>query len=125
MMVSLNYHLEIKPGMNLEFMQTIGSIIIELRNIEGCTGIDFKQDSHDKDRFSLLLNGNNQKFIDKLLSTEEYKFLEGAITVLCKPPSVEVTIGNKTIQIDPDKKRDISLKNQIISKLDNNHQFRD
>jgi len=114
-MVSLNYHLEVKPDKNLEFMQTIGSIVIELENIEGCNGIDFKQDSRDKDLFSLLLNGNNQEFIDKLLSTEEYIFLEGAITVLCKIPTVEVTFGNRTT-IDPDKKRDINLKNQIISK---------
>jgi len=111
--------------MNLEFMQTIGSIIIELRNIEGCTGIDFKQDSNDKDRYSLLLNGNNQKFIDKLLSTEEYKFLEGAITVLCNTPYIEVTIGNKTTSIEPDKKGNISLKNQIISKMGNNLHVRD
>ena len=124
-MVSINYNLEIKPSMNLEFMQTIGSIIIELRNLEGCTGIDFKQDPHDKDRFSLLLNGNNQEFIDKLFSTEEYKFLEGAITVLCKTPSMEVTIGNKKIQIDPAKKGNISLKNQIISGLDNKLHHRD
>ena len=46
MMASLNFHIEIKPGMNLEFMQTIGSIIIELWNIEGCIGVDFKQDSN-------------------------------------------------------------------------------
>ena len=117
-MVSINFHLEIKSGMNLEFMQTIGSIIIELRNIEGCTGIDFKQDPHDKDRFSILLNGNNRKFVDKLLYSAEYNFLEGAITVLCKPPTVEVTIGNRTVRSDPETNGNTSLKKRIMSKLD-------
>jgi len=117
-MVSINFHLEIKPGMNLEFMQSIGSIIIEIRKLEGCIGIDFKQDPHDKDRFSLQLNGNYQKFIKKLLDSAEYNFLEGAITVLCKPPTVEVTIENRIMRSDPEKNGNTSLKKRIMSKLD-------
>ena len=117
-MVSINFHLEIKPGMNLEFMQSIGSIIIEIRKLEGCIGIDFKQDPHDKDRFSLLLNGNYKKFIKKLLDSAEYNFLEGAITVLCKPPTFEVTIENMIMRSDPEKNGNTSLKKRIMSKLD-------
>ena len=103
--------------MNLEFLQSIGSIIIELRNLKDCIGADFKQDHNDKDRFSLILNGDNRKFIEKLLTSKEYNFLEGAITVLCENPIIEVTIGNKTKHIDSDKKGDISIKKQIISEL--------
>jgi hypothetical protein len=117
-MVSINFHLEIKPGMNLEFMQSIGSIIIEIRKLEGCIGIDFKQDPHDKDRFSLQLNGKNRKFIERLIESAEYNFLEGAITVLCKIPTIEINNGNKTIRVDPDKKGDISLKKRILSELE-------
>jgi hypothetical protein len=117
-MVSINFHLEIKPGMNLEFMQSIGSIIIEIRKLEGCIGIDFKQDPLDKDRFSLLLNGNYQKFIKKLLDSAEFNFLEGAITVLCKPPTVEVTIENRIMRSDPEKNGNTSLKKRIMSELD-------
>jgi quinol monooxygenase YgiN len=123
-MVSINFHIKIKPGMNLEFMQSIGSIIIEIRKLEGCIGIDFKQDPHDKDRFSLLLNGNNRKFIEKLLESEEYNFLEGAITVLCKIPTIEVTIGNRTMRTDPEKNGNTSLKKRIMSELEHNHHIR-
>ena len=119
-MVSINFQFKIKPGMNLEFMQSIGSIIIEIRKLEGCTGIDFKQDPHDEDRFSLLLNGQNRKFIDKLLESEEYKFLEGAITVLCKIPTIEVTVENRTMRSDPEKNGNTSLKKRIMSELKNN-----
>ncbi len=106
--------------MNLEFMQSIGSIIIELRKLEGCIGIDFNQDPHDKDRFSLLLNGNNRKFIEELLGSTEYNFLEGAITVLCKTPTIEVTIGNRTTQTVPDKNGNTSLKKRIMSEVEHN-----
>jgi quinol monooxygenase YgiN len=122
-MVNIIFHLEVKPGKKLEFMQSIGSLIIELRRLEGCIGIDIKQDPNDEVRFSLALNGDNQKFIQKLLSSAEYNFLEGAIRVLCNTPTIEVTIGNKTTRIEPDKKGNISLKNQIISKLENNLQL--
>ena len=111
--------------MNLEFMQSIGSIIIEIRRLNGCTGIDFKQDPHDKDRFSLLLNGNNRKFIDKLLDSEEYNFLEGAITVLCKSPTIEVTIGNRTMRSDPETNGNTSLKERIMSELEHKHNVGD
>ena len=119
-MVSVNFHFQIKPRMNLEFMQSIGSIIIEIRKLEGCIGIDFKQDPQDKDRFSLLLNGNNRKFIDKLLDSEEYDFLEGAITVLCKPTTVEVIIGNRIMRSDPETNGNTSLKKRIMSGLEHN-----
>jgi hypothetical protein len=117
-MVNINFHLNIKPGMNLEFMQSIGSVIIELRKLEGCIGIDFKQDPHDEDRFSLALSGDNRNYIEKLLGSEEYNFLEGAISVLCKTPTIEVTIGNRTIRVDPDKKGNISLKKRIMYELE-------
>jgi len=123
-MVNILFQLEVKPGMKLEFMQCMGSVIIELRSIEGCTGIDFKQDPHDEVLFSLALSGGSQKFVQKLLSSEEYNFLEGAISVLCNIPITEVTIGNKTTRIEPDKKENISLKNQIISKMENNFHIR-
>ena len=124
-MVKIIFNLVTKPGMNLEFLQSIGSIIIELRNVKGCIGTDFKQDHNDKDRFSLLLNGDNRKFIEKLLTSKEYNFLEGAIKVLCENPTVEVTIGNKTKHIDPDKKGDISIKKQILSELEHSLDIRD
>ena len=119
-MASINFSFNIKPGMNLEFMQSIGSIIIEIRNLEGCGGIDFTQDPQDTDRFSLLLNGNNRKFIDKFLDSEEYNYLEGAIAVLCKPPTVEVTIGNRIMRSDPETNRNTSLKKRIMSELKHN-----
>jgi hypothetical protein len=122
-MVNIIFQLEVKPGKKLEFMQSIGSLIIELRRLEGCIGIDIKQDPNDEVRFSLALSGDKQKFIQKLLSSAEYNFLEGAIRVLCNTPTIEVTIGNKTTRIEPDKQRNISLKNQIISKLENNLQL--
>ena len=124
-MVKIIFNLVTKPGMNLELLQSIGSIIIELRNLKGCIGTDFKQEPNDKDRFSLLLNGNNRKFIEKLLASKEYNFLEGAITVLCETPTIEITMGNKTTQIDQDKRGDISIKKQILSELEPSLDIRD
>lgn len=104
--------------MHLEFMQSIGSIIIEIRNLEGCGGVDFTQDPQDKDRFSLLLKGNNRKFIEKLLDSVEYNYLEGAITVLCKSPTIEVTIGNRIMRSDPETNGNASIKKRIMSELE-------
>jgi len=40
-MVYIIFEIKTKPGMNLEFLQSIGSIIVDLRKVKDCIGIDF------------------------------------------------------------------------------------
>lgn len=101
-------------------MQSIGSIIIDLRKVKGCMGIDLQQDDRDKNQFTLRLDWQNRTFIEELLERTEYEFLEGAIRVLCEAPTIEIINGHKTIITDMDKNRKTSIKKQILSELKNN-----
>ena len=98
-------------------MQSIGSIIIDLRKVKGCMGIDLQQDDLDKDQFTLRLDWQNRKLIIELLERTEYEFLEGAIRVLCEAPKIEIINGHKTIITDLHMNRKISIKKQILSEL--------
>ena len=103
--------------MNLELMQSIGSIIVDLRKVKGCLGIDFQQDSQDKDRFSLRLDWQNPLSLRDLLDSKEYNVFEGAIRVLSVRPNIGIIDGDKTIKIDPETTRNVSISRQIISEL--------
>ncbi|MCK5368895.1 MAG: antibiotic biosynthesis monooxygenase [Cyclobacteriaceae bacterium] len=119
-MISLIFNFKTKSNENLEFLQSIGSIIVDLRKVKGCMGIDLQQDDRDKNQFSLRLDWQNRKLITELLERTEYEFLEGAIRVLCEAPTIEIINGHKTIITDMHKNRKTSIKKQILSELKHN-----
>ena len=99
-------------------MQSIGSIIVDLRKAEGCIGIDFQQDNKDNDKFHLRFDWENIGLILLLLKTKNYNFLQGAMEVLCEAPIVKITNGIEPIKIDTSKKPKISMKDQIMAAID-------
>jgi quinol monooxygenase YgiN len=119
-MISLIFNLKTSSNKNLEFMQAIGSIIIDLRKVKGCMGIDLQQDDKDKKQFTLRLDWQNQKLITELLVSSQYEFLEGAIRVLCEVLTIEIINGHKTKITDMLKNKKTSIKKLILSELKNN-----
>lgn len=124
-MISIIFNFKTKPSKNLEFMQSIGSIIVNLRKAEGCIGIDFQKDAKDNNRFLVQIDLENYGLIKTLLKNKNYNILQGALEVLCEAPIVEITNGIKPIKIDTYKNRKISIKNQIMSELKSNPDIKD
>jgi len=98
-------------------MQAIGSIMVNLRKLKGCINIDFQRDDHDEDQFCLRLNWQNGESVRSLFVSKEFDVFQGAIQVLCIPPTVEIDARKKLIKIETDKYREVSLSEQIIDKL--------
>lgn len=98
-------------------MQSIGSIMIDLRKVKGCLGIDLQESASGKDQFTLRLDWQNLELIIELLLRKEYDFLEGAIIVLCEAPTIEIINGNKTVITGVENNRKTSIKEQILSEL--------
>ncbi len=89
--------------MNLEFLQTVGSIIVDLHKVKGCIHIDLQQDSKNKDQFYFRLDWQSNQLLKAMLDSEEYGILEGAMKVLCQSPLVEITgVETKKIKIEED-----------------------
>jgi quinol monooxygenase YgiN len=116
-MVNIIFIFKTKPAKNLEFMQSSGSIIINLRNVKGCMGIDLQQDGSDKNIFKLNLNWQNKNLIRELLKSSEYDVLEGAIRVLCEMLTIELFNGRQITITDLLKNQTSSIKKQILSEL--------
>ena len=100
-MIRIYFSFETKPGKNLEFLQTMGSIIIDLHKVKGCVNIDFQQHDQDKDQFYLRIDWQNGKLIKGLLQSKEYNIFEGAMKVLCQNPIVEINdVEHTAIKIE-------------------------
>ena len=89
-MISIIYKLKTKPGMNLELLQVVGSIIVNMQKLEGCLNIDFKQNKLDKREFYFRMDWQNKIFFNTLLNSNEFSLFEGSIDVLCYYPAVEI-----------------------------------
>ena len=118
-MISVILNFKTKSHTNLEFMQSIGSIIIDLRKVKGCMGIDLQQDDRDKDQFKLQLDWQNRNLLTELLERTEFEFLEGAIKVLCETLTIDIANEQQTIT-DMPANRNISIKKLIMSELNHN-----
>ncbi len=76
--------------MNLELMQTMGSMIVKIQNIEECLNIGFKQDERNENQFYFRMDWQNKNFLKSLVNNNEFSIFEGSIDVLCFKPTVEI-----------------------------------
>jgi len=120
-MISIIFNLKTNTGKNLEFLQNLGSIIIELRKVNGCKSIDINQNDKIKEQFYLQLNWQNKNLMMALLDNNEFEIFQGAIQVLCEPPIIEIREGDMVLNIDSGKNRNANLSEQIKSELRMTH----
>lgn len=100
--------------MKLEFLQTMGSIIVDLHKVNGCMNIDFQQDSQADDQFFVRLDWQSNQLLKAMLNTEEYGILEGAMKVLCEMPLVEISgVETKSITMEGSDLKGINLYERI------------
>jgi quinol monooxygenase YgiN len=69
-------------------MQTLKTLVSEIRNVTGCQGCSFYQDTEDESRFILREKWANQEALDKHLRSHRYKVLVGAINLLSKKSDI-------------------------------------
>lgn len=118
-MIIINFTLKTNTGKNLEFLQTIGSIIVDLHKAKGCINIDLQQENDVKEQFSLKLNWENKELLMALFNNSEFEIFQGAIQVLCEPPLITIYDGQKTIIIDSKKNRNNNFIEQLRIELMN------
>lgn len=118
-MIIINFDLKTNTGKNLEFLQTIGSIIVDLHKAKGCINIDLQQDNDVKEQFSLKLNWENKEQLMALFDNSEFEIFQGAIQVLCQPPLINIYDGHKTKIIDSKKNRNNNFIEQLRIELMN------
>jgi quinol monooxygenase YgiN len=114
-MVSIIYLLKTKPGLNLELLQVMGSMIVNMQKVEGCLNIDFNQDKLKKDQFYFRMDWQNNVLFNSLLNSNEFDIFEGSLNTLCYKPTVKIIDkNNKVLRIIK-----MNYKNELQKEFNN------
>jgi quinol monooxygenase YgiN len=114
-MVSIIYLLKTKPGLNLELLQVMGSMIVNMQKVEGCLNIDFNQDKLNKDQFYFRMDWKNNVFFNSLLNSNEFDIFEGSLNTLCHEPTVEIIGKNNKVL----REIKMNYKNELQKEFNN------
>ncbi|MHB8111587.1 MAG: putative quinol monooxygenase, partial [Syntrophorhabdaceae bacterium] len=69
----------------VELSQTIASLIVSIRILQGCERCDFCQSMEDENELCLLAEWDTRERLDDYLGSEGFKILHGASNLLKKP----------------------------------------
>ena len=106
-----------KPGKCREFKQTMDYLITQHDKIEGCSGFNFLQDNSDDDHFMIHTKWQDMKGLKIYLMSDQFKLFQGAIAVLCNPPKIDISAGDRIVNISFNSEDDYR-GGQIRAKLD-------
>ncbi len=82
-MIMMKVIVTVNPSKQMEFLQTVRSLICDHYRQTGLSRTSLVQDGKDKTTFSLVYVWESQNYIDLYLGSETFKVLLGAIKVLC------------------------------------------
>jgi quinol monooxygenase YgiN len=89
-MVFVRITLNVLPEKQLEFTQTLLSMIEPTGKEAGCLGYAVFWDIEDKNRFNLLEEWATREDMDQHIRSHRFGVLLGTKTLLCEPPEIQI-----------------------------------
>lgn len=86
------------PSKNLEFAQTMESLIKELSKEPGCLNYRFQREEENK--FSLDSSWSTRGKLEAHFQSPLFNILLGAFHALCERPQVKITDGARTLGME-------------------------
>ncbi|MHC4153163.1 MAG: putative quinol monooxygenase [Planctomycetota bacterium] len=97
-MIVLNIKMHVYPEKRKELMQTVNSLIEDMKNMQQCHTCDLYQNANDENTLILTGEWEKQEDLDTYFRSEPYRVLLGAMSSLSqKPPETKIeTIDHTT-----------------------------
>ncbi len=89
-MVFVRITLNVLPEKQLEFTQTLLSMIEPTGKEAGCLSYAVFGDIEDKNRFNLLEEWATREDMDQHIRSHRFGVLLGTKTLLCEPPEIQI-----------------------------------
>lgn len=89
-MIFVRITLTVLPEKQLEFTQTLLSMIEPTGREAGCLGYAVFWDIEDKNRFNLLEEWATREDMDQHIRSHRFGVLLGTKTLLCEPPEIQI-----------------------------------
>jgi quinol monooxygenase YgiN len=90
LMIIVRITMDVLPEKQLEFTQTLLSMIEPTGKEAGCLSYAVFCDIEDKNRFSLLEEWESRKDLDHHIRSHRFGVLLGTKTLLCEPPKIQI-----------------------------------
>jgi quinol monooxygenase YgiN len=110
-MIVLSIKMHVYPQKRKELMQTINSLIEDMKNMQHCNKCDFYLDANDENMLILKGEWDEQKDLDNYFRSEPYRVLLGAMSSLVQePPEIKIetvvyTAGMEAVKKAREEKR--------------------
>jgi hypothetical protein len=82
--------MNVRPEKQLEFSQTLLSMIEPTGNEAGCLGYGVYCDIEDHNRFSILEEWETREYLDDHIRSPRFGVLLGSKILLCEPPTFNI-----------------------------------
>jgi quinol monooxygenase YgiN len=82
--------MKVRPEKRKELLQTIQSIVAQMRKENGCLNSNFYQNAENENDFFLVEAWENRKALDDHLRSVRFTVLMGAGSLLSQPPEIMI-----------------------------------
>ena len=89
-MIAVRITMQVVPEKQLEFVQTVLSILEPTRQEEGCLNCGIFCDIENDGLFSLLAEWENREALEHHIESQRFSVLLGAKILLRRPPSIQI-----------------------------------
>jgi len=114
-MIKLTIDVKVRPHKLKEVLQTLDSLMAELRKEKGNLSYQYQQDNQDDKTIHIQAEWQNWEKLEKHFQGNFFPVLLGAIRVLCEEPEVRINNGSKMMGMEAiDKVR--SKEREVKSK---------
>jgi quinol monooxygenase YgiN len=95
-MIVVSIKMNVLPEKQLEFTQTLLSMIGPTGRETGCLSYTVLSDIEDRNRFSLLEEWETREDLDHHIRSHRFGVLLGSKTLLCEPPKIQIYTISRT-----------------------------
>lgn len=81
---------DVRPEKRAEFVSAVSDILDALRSSRGCLGCRLASDWENENLFLLTAEWDSREYLDRYLSSSEFRVLEGTRILLRDGPAVSV-----------------------------------
>jgi len=93
--------MNVRPEKRKEILQTIQSIVAQMRKENGCVDSNFYQNAENENDFFLVEAWETRKALDDHLRSVNFTVLMGAGSLLSRPPEIVIHTVSQSSELEP------------------------
>ena len=93
--------MRVLPEKRKELLQTLHSIVAQMRKENGCVDSNFYQNAENENDLFLVEAWENRKALDDHLQTAGFTVLMGAGSLLSRPPEIMIHAVSRSSELEP------------------------